>query len=296
VLTNVGDPVLPKVAYDGFNHAIVAMRTKTGSWTYMDPTAKNMHDLLPGNEAEQSTLVSTVKGEGLTATPAVDPAKNLGHAIATTTVNADGSLTSKLKFETTGIFDLVLRSMAAMASSEQQREAVEELLHHSFPDATLVSYDISSALALFNPMTITAEIKVPTAAVKAGDQMILRTLVTSGALGLVENVLPQVVGSAPSRKYTLDAHITFQYDQDETVTLAPGVKVLALPNPAKAGTKVSMLDTSCTQKDPTTITCHRSFALKSRFIEPAAYAALRDVLGTLGRVAHQPVILQGGKS
>src|SRR6185503_6231376 len=25
VLTNVGDPVLPKVAYDGFNHAIVAM-------------------------------------------------------------------------------------------------------------------------------------------------------------------------------------------------------------------------------------------------------------------------------
>src|SRR4029078_11168163 len=34
VLTNVGDPVLTKVAYDGFNHAIVAMANKNGGSTY----------------------------------------------------------------------------------------------------------------------------------------------------------------------------------------------------------------------------------------------------------------------
>src|SRR5882757_10317156 len=60
VITNVGDPVLNKIAYDGFNHAIVALPKKGGGWTYIDPTAKNNTALLPGYEAEQSTLVSTL--------------------------------------------------------------------------------------------------------------------------------------------------------------------------------------------------------------------------------------------
>lgn len=293
VLTNVGDPVLPKIAYDGFNHAIVALKNKAGGWTYLDPTAKNMHDLLPGHEAEQSTLIASARGEGLSAIPAADPAKNLGHAIAQSAINADGSLTSKVTLETTGMFDLVVRSTAAMMSPDQQRETIEELVHHALPDATLVSYEVSSALALFDPMKITLEIKVPNAAVKAGDHLLLRTLVTSGALGLVEGVMPRVLGGAPSRKYTLDAHVTFQYDQDETITLGKGMKVVALPNPARASNKVSTLDAACTQNDAATITCHRSFALHSRFIEPAAYDGLRGVIATLGRIAHQPVILTG---
>ena len=295
VLTNMGDPVLPKVAYDGFNHAIVALKNKSGGWTYMDPTAKNMHDLLPGQEAEQNTLISSARGEGLSSIPAADPAANLGHAIAASAINADGSLTSKVTFETRGFFDLVVRSTAAMMSRDQQREAIEEVIHQALPDATLVAYEVSSPLALFDPMKITAEIKVPNAAVKAGDHLLLRTLVTSGALGLVEGVLPRILGSAPTRKYTLDAHVTFQYDQDETVTLGSGMKVVALPNPARTGNKVSTLDASCTQQDATTIVCHRSFALRSRFVEPAAYESLRGVIATLGRIAHQPVILAGAK-
>ena len=73
VLTNVGGPVLPKIAYDGFNHAIVAMPKKGGGWTYLNPTAKNNHELLPGYEAEQNTLVSTRAGEPLGRIPAADP-------------------------------------------------------------------------------------------------------------------------------------------------------------------------------------------------------------------------------
>ncbi|HEY4240561.1 MAG TPA: DUF3857 and transglutaminase domain-containing protein [Kofleriaceae bacterium] len=296
VLTNVGDPVLPKVAYDGFNHAIVAMPNKSsGGWTYLDPTAKNMHDMLPGYEAEQNTLVSTDKGEPLTQIPAFDPGQNLGHAVATSTLNADGSLTSKVVVETKGVFDLIVRGAAASMSKDQQREEMEMVVHHAFPDAQLISYDISSALALFTPMSITIELKVPNAAVKTGDKVLLRTLVTSGSLGLVEAALPLITGGAPSRKFGLDAHLTFEYDQDETVTLAPGTTVVALPNPASTSNGTTSLDATCTQKDPTTLVCHRGFALKSRFIQPTAYTQLRDAVAMLGRVAHQPVILGGAK-
>ena len=295
VLTNVGEPVLPKIAYDGFNHAIVAMPRKGGGWTYLDPTAKNNNELLPGYEAEQTTLVSTSKGEPLTAIPAADPAANLGHAIAQTTINADGSLTSKVTFETKGMFDMMIRGVAATMSKEQQQQGVEELLHQSLPDAQLVSYDTSSPLVLVKPMTVTLEVKVPHAAVATGDYRLLRTLVTSGALGLVENVLPQWLGGLESRKFSLDAQLTFQYDEDETVTLPGGTKIVALPNDAKADNKVSALESSCAQKDATTVACHRSFALKSRFVDPARYGDLRAALASLGRIAHQPIVLGGGK-
>jgi transglutaminase-like putative cysteine protease len=293
VLTNVGDPVLPKVAYDGFNHAIVAMK-KGGSWTYLDPTAKNNTSLLPGYEAEQDTLVSTDKGEPLTRIAAIDPAANLGHAKATTTIAADGSMTSKVKFETKGMFDLVLRSVAAAMSEDQQKELVERILHHALPEAKLVSYEVSSALALFNPMTMEITIEVPDAAPKTGDFRLARTLVTSGALGLVENVLPEMLGALPTRKFGLDAHITFQYDEDETVTLPPGTKIVALPNGAKTSSKVSQVVAECAQKDATTLTCHRSFALKSRFIDPDQYKQLRGTLASMGQIARQPVILAAG--
>jgi len=294
VLTNVGDPVLSKIAYDGFNHAIVAMPDGKGGWRYLDPTAKNNASLLPGYEAEQDTLVSTDKGEGLTRIAAMDPSANLGHATATTTINADGSMSSTIKLETKGMFDLIVRSTAAMMPDDQQKEVAEQIFHHALPDAKLLSFSVTSPLALFSPMTIEAEIEVPNAAPKAGDYRLLRSVVTSGALGLVETALPQVLGALPNRKYGLDAHVTFEYDQDETITLPAGTNVIALPNPGKASNKVSLMDSSCTKESATVVKCHRGFQLKSRFIDPVAYRELRGSLSSLGNIARQPVIL-GGK-
>ncbi|MDB4954738.1 MAG: hypothetical protein JWO36_2307 [Myxococcales bacterium] len=296
VITNMGEPVLPKVAYDGFNHAIVAMPKKGGGWTFLDPTAKNNNSLLPGYEAEQTTLVATLKGEPLTATPALDPSANMGHAIATTMINADGSMTSKVKLETKGMFDLIVRTIAATMSTDQQKEMIESVLHFSLPDAQIVKLEMTSALALFSPMQIDLEIKVPNAVPKTGDFRLARTLVTSGALGLVENLLPKVLGSLPNRKFGLDAHVTFAYDQDETITLPADMKIIALPNDAKAVNKVSQVSSSCSRKDATTVTCHRSFQLKSRFIDTTQYKELRSSLASFGQIAHQPVILAGGRS
>jgi hypothetical protein len=203
-------------------------------------------------------------------------------------------MTSKIKIETKGMFDLVVRSVAAMMSEDQQKEIVESLIHHSLPDAQLVSFSMTSALALFTPMEVNIEIKVPNAAPKTGEHRLLRTVVTSGALGLVENVLPQVLGATPTRKYGLDAQVTFQYDQTETITIPADTKILALPNPAKQANQVSQLSASCAKKDATTITCQRSFQLKSRHIDPVQYKSLRTSVASLAQIARQPVILAAG--
>lgn len=293
VLTNVGDPVLPKVAYDGFNHAIVAMPRKGGGWTYLDPTAKNSSDLLPGYEREQSALVCTGKGEKLGIIPPVPPAANMGHAVAQTQVAADGSLTSKVTIESRGMFDMILRSAAAMMPRKQQRDVVEQLIHSALPGAELVSFDLTNPLFLWKNMEVELELKVPHAVVQAGDFGLLRTLVTSGALGLVENALPRILGGLPSRKYALDAHLTFEWDEDEVVTLPGSRRLKALPTEAHARNGVSSLVATCKRGAAGSIACHRSFKLTSRFVSPSQYRELKDVLDMLGRLSRQPVILGG---
>src|SRR5262249_59821785 len=112
----------------------------------------------------------------------------------------------------------------------QGRESAERLIHAGLPDAELVDVKVSSALARWSPMKVAFPIKVPKAMLPAGDFRLLRTLVTSGALSFIENAIPQVVGGLPTRKYTLDAQMTFEYDADETVTLPAYTEGLALPN------------------------------------------------------------------
>lgn len=297
VVTNAGQPVYSDIAQIGMNHEIVAIehadRQGAARWQYLDPTAKNSKEYLPAEEAEQQVLVATPKGEDLGLTPALPPSANLGHAIATTTVDANGTMTSKVQLKTTGLFDLDFRSIVARRSPVEQRQLVESVMHARFPSAELLSYSTSDPLALGTPMEIDFAVKVPHAATAVGDARLLRSLVTSGALGLVEAYLPSVFGSLPSRQYGLDAHLTFQYDEDETITLPAGTKVLALPNDASATNAVSSFESKCAATDATTLTCHRSFQMKSRFIDPKQYTALRATFATLGQIAHQPLILGG---
>ena len=136
---------------------------------------------------------------------------------------------------------------------------------------------------------------MPNAAPKTGDYRLLRTLVTSGALGLVENALPQVLGAMPTRKYGLDAQVTFQYDQTETITLPADTKIVALPNAAKASNKVTPMTSSCTKKDATTIELQaRRSSSRAGYIDPTQYKTLRSSLASLALIARQPVILAAG--
>jgi hypothetical protein len=294
VLTNMGDPVLPKIAYDGFNHAIVALRGPSG-WTFLDPTVKNTKDWLPIFEREQSVLVCTPHGEPLATTAALPVGSNLGRAEAKTTVGADGSMHSLVKVTTSGYFDYVLRSYAAMLSKKQLHDALEGMVHSGLPAAKVTSIDVVTPDA--GGSTLSIELDLPAALVATGDYRLLRTVVTSGALGLVEYYLPSLLGGAPARKYTLDAQIPFQFDQVETITLPGDTRVAALPNPAQSVNQVSSLSATCSVVDAHTLECKRSFQMKTRYIDPRQYLELRGVMAQLAQIARQPVILgaAGGK-
>lgn len=192
---------------------------------------------------------------------------------------------------TRGMYDMMLRSLAATTSPAQQRQMAEQRIHASLPKAELVSFKLSNAALMQKPMQVEMKLRVPGALVRTGRYRLLRTAVISGALGVVEGTLPRLLGALPTRKYTLDARVTFQYDEDETVKLPAGMRVVALPNTVQAKSAVSALTVGCKRDGNRTLSCHRSFQLKSRFIRPHDYAGLRAAVAKMGRVAHQPVIL-----
>ena len=62
-----------------------------------------------------------------------------------------------------------------MMSEDQQKQLLEQLVHYSLPTAQLVSFSMTAPLALFTPMEVNLEIKVPNAAPKTGDYQLALT-------------------------------------------------------------------------------------------------------------------------
>jgi hypothetical protein len=126
----------------------------------MDPTAKNNSELLPGSEAEQSTLVLDARGRAARQDSRRRPEDDLGRAVATSTLGGDGVLRSKVVVETRD-----LRSGRALGCGDderrqRQRQAIEQLVTAALPIEAHQARSLERARDL-DPMTITIELEVP---------------------------------------------------------------------------------------------------------------------------------------
>ena len=144
-------------------------------------------------------------------------------------------------------------------------------------------------------MKITIEIKVPNAAPTSGNYRLLRTLVTSGALGLVENVLAASARRLAIAGFALDAQITFQYDEDETVTL-PAVDEDRRVAQRREGRQHGQRDGVVVHADePDDGRMPPLVRAEEPLHRSGPYTELAHPLASLSRIARQPIVLAGGK-
>lgn len=82
---------------DQFNHGVVAVPQKDGSFIYLDPTwAPKDRALFNKTEQEQPILISTKRGEDLKHIPYSPPKENFWRISAHTKLSEDGSISSHL--------------------------------------------------------------------------------------------------------------------------------------------------------------------------------------------------------
>ncbi len=145
VIIHVGEKRDPAVPMTFFNHAIVGVRDKDGSFILMDPTNESSVDLLPSYLSDKSYLAATPEGEPLRTSEVGVSKENMTFIDAKGDIDENNCLTLKARIEFDGINDGAYRNFFANTTYEKRREFIERAVRNAIPSATLKSYEIIPA-------------------------------------------------------------------------------------------------------------------------------------------------------
>jgi len=127
----------PEVPQPYFNHAIVGVKNKNGSYQLMDPTNENTKELFPAYLNNQSYLVATPKGETLRTSPITPADKNMLRISTSGKLDIKGTLTAKTSFTFEGINDNAYRGYFSTITQDDRKAYFERMLRKVLPAADL---------------------------------------------------------------------------------------------------------------------------------------------------------------
>ena len=143
VLIMVGPKKDPEVPQPYFNHAVVCVKNKDGSYLLMDPTNENTKELFPAYLNNQSYLVATPQGETLLTSPIIPAEQNMMRIATAGTLDGKGVLRADTTLAFEGINDNAYRGYFSMISQEERRTYFEKVLKKVIPGATLTGFTIT---------------------------------------------------------------------------------------------------------------------------------------------------------
>ncbi len=232
VLTNPSMEMDREIPNINFNHAIVALFSPEGDTVYADPTVENYPGLFPSYEANQAVLIATKEGTDLTYTPYSPPEDNMGIIHGKSTLDEKGNLTGEIVFDTKGIYDMAFRGFCKSMPPMQLKMIWQRVLQNIYPGARLVNFSMSNVEDLYTPFQMKLSYKIADYAMKAGAYFLVKSPVATGGFELISRSIFRST-SLPKRHFPLQIGTTFGSMEEEDMTLPPGVRVKAVPNPER---------------------------------------------------------------
>ena len=178
-----------KVPADQFNHCVVALKQKDGSFRMLDPTwAPFSRNTWSNAEREQHYVVGTPEGDVLRMIPAQGAEQNELTLTAATRLAADGTLSGRLTLTGKGYLETRLRRHLIYQPAAQLRNQLIVWLAVLSPHVVLRDYAMTDIRDLVNPFAVQLDFDVPAYATSGDDLIILhmplaRNLVQSKRLG-----------------------------------------------------------------------------------------------------------------
>jgi hypothetical protein len=130
------------VPADQFNHCVVALKKKDGSFVMYDPTWVPFNkDIWSKYETEQHYLIGTPRGEILSQIPYSPPEESPLRVTSTGKILPDGTLEGTFKFQGDGAMDSRLRSMLRRSRLSEIDNYLARLLHYISDRVELISYE-----------------------------------------------------------------------------------------------------------------------------------------------------------
>jgi hypothetical protein len=295
VLINIGARLEVAVPGIEFDHAIAAIREADGSFRFLDPTAEDSRQYLPGSDQDHYALVCTAQGEDIQATPLAPPAENRMDIALDTVLGADGSLAARVRLTPTGICEEDLRERLRGLPPAQREMFFSTGIGREFPGAVVRDLRLPDLDDLEAPLRVSFTLAVPRQGIRSGNQLVFTTLGQGGKLDLVlADLLPEDL--APQRRHPLVLDATLESRIRETVRLPPGYRVRALPGPVALKAEASGLERTC-RTGPEGLLYAEDFSASARYYSGASYRGLRRALERRGRLRDGKVILfrRGGE-
>jgi transglutaminase-like putative cysteine protease len=276
VLVNVTDAYwLPKAATATgvFNHMISYLP----QWDlYVDATpGLAMFGALPVMEQGKPALIID-DGQGrskLVTLPVADPAHDRVTVKTTMTVAKDGSVQGSTDVGNTGTFDILARQLFGSLPPGVEPQVASRVLTLTGQTGT-GTYKHGDSRELAKPFAYSTEFKLPGYAqlpgpgammVPPGLSSFSNIAASFDLLGLEKRELPMPFAGR-------------QVTEAITLTLPEGVKVSALPKPARVSSNFGTYESSY-RLEGQTITVQRKLEIRvpGQLVQPADYPALRDM-------------------
>ncbi len=278
VLVNVGTKKDAEVPEPFFNHAIVGVELKRGTYVLMDPTAENTKDLLPSYECDQSYLVCRPDGDTIRTSPIVPAEENMMRVKTSAVLSAAGSMQARSELWFNGINDNSYREMFSRMKPDDKRRFFERNLKQTMPGATLKSWKVIPDDVLDVSIPLRAELEFSAEGmIASGDGKAVVNLPWIGqGLGIVSFILGGT--GLEQRKYPLRTELACGLNEEISVRLGEGFTgTISMPSYPPILDDSMSYQRSVEYKDKALV-CTGELKLKTVQFSPAQYQTLKRSL------------------
>ena len=266
---------------DQFNHCVVALQNDDGSYEMLDPT---WVVLSPENwssaEGEQHYVIGTPDGLELMQMPAFDPDDNKLMVLASSTLDADGSLSGSVTFSGKGYADQRLRRELVHYSSGPDRQAwFEGVVGHIAPNAEVDPVNVPYATIRDISRPIRYEVSYSAADFAlVGEDAIHFSPPTARHLITTSRLAPYLdCAGSKERTQPILLWAPRMREVVETITIPSGYKVARLPEDRHIDGEAASLDTTIEVKGRKLVYTY-TLVIKRREIPVEHYDNFREVV------------------
>jgi hypothetical protein len=283
-----------RIPADQFNHCVVALKKKDGSFRMLDPTwVVFSPELWSSAESEQNYVIGTETGEGLSETP-LSPAENNAISIVSDALlDKDGTLTGTIVVTGSGYQDQRLRRLLVHATTAPDRRSVfEQWVANIAPQAELLSFtnNYNAILDFSKPIRYELTYRIKDYAVPAGTLMQLEG---PAAHNFIDNpVISPYLESIGLEKRTdpLFLWCTRLLRIQERLKLPEGYTVTHVPDDKKLDGKAASLQTRWSRQE-NTLEFNEELSFKLRTVPAKDYPNFKEVVEAVQKLAKDPIVL-----
>lgn len=161
---------IEQVPADQFNHCVVALKKKDGSYVMYDPTWVPFNRTIWSlYEAEQHYLVGSPEGEGLDSIYYSPPEESPMRIVNDASILSDGTLEGTLRLSAGGSMDSYLRGLLAWYPKRQTENALAKLFSTVSDRIEILEYEHGEVLDFNQDMWWNIKYRVPDYAMMVGD-------------------------------------------------------------------------------------------------------------------------------